>query len=151
MCCCSGSPSDGLILLTSSHHFLSTSHACATTCSMSSYCEVGFFSKRPWGLFFAFLVFFFCRATCGNLVPQPGVEPALLTLERGVVTTGPPRNSWASGLIGEWSEIEDLGTRCIITACVLATRPGLCPFPGFFTSETILPNFSLPVFFSVPP
>ena len=109
------------------------------------------FLQEALGFVFCIFGFFFCRATCGNLVLQPGVEPALLTLERGVLTTGPPRNSWASGLIGEWSEIEDLGTRCIITACVLATRPGLCPFPGFFTSETILPNFLLPVFFSVPP
>ena len=109
------------------------------------------FSPRGLGVCFVLFCFFFCCATCGNFVPQPGVEPVLLTLERGVLTTGPPRKSWVSGLIGEWSEIENLGTRCIVTACVLATRPGLCPFPGFFTSETILPNFSLPVFFSAPP
>ena len=31
-----------------------------------------------------------CPATCGILVPRPGVEPASPALEGGFLTTGPP-------------------------------------------------------------
>ena len=114
LCYCSGSPSDGLTLL-SSRHFLSTSlHACTARCCMSSFCEVGFFSKRPRGLFFAF--FFFCCATCGNLVPQPGIEPARPKLEHEVLTTGPSGKSWTSGfdwrMVWNWASVHHVYCHC---------------------------------------
>ena len=34
-----------------------------------------------------------CPATCGILVPQPGIEPIAPTLEGGFFTTGPPEKS----------------------------------------------------------
>ena len=51
----------------------------------------------------SFFFFFFqphC-ATCGILVPWPGIEPAPPVLEGGVLTTGPPGKSCSGHLLNE--------------------------------------------------
>ena len=40
------------------------------------------------------MVWDFGWGACGILVPQPGIEPTLPTLEGEVITIGPPGKSW---------------------------------------------------------
>ena len=46
--------------------------------------------------------------TCGILVPLPGIKPTSFALTGGFLTTGPPRKSWKSLLLGrerqKWAE-----------------------------------------------
>ena len=145
--CCSGSLSDGLILVTSSQHFLSTSlHACAARCSMSPYCKVSFFSKRPWGLFFAFFFFLFLPCYTWELSSPTRNwtrSPYFRTLDH---QGSPGPGFWLEN--GLKLRIWTPGALSLLVSWLLGLG---CPFAGFFTSETILPNFSLPVFFSAPP
>ena len=43
--------------------------------------------------FFAALGLLSCPATCGILVPQPGIEPTAPAMQGRFLTTGPPKKS----------------------------------------------------------
>ena len=73
------------------------------------------FSPRGLGVCFLHF-FFFCCATCGNLVPQPGIEPARPKLEHEVLTTGPSGKSWTSGfdwrMVWNWASVHHVYCHC---------------------------------------
>ena len=54
--------------------------------------QIFFFFFNCLFLFFNF-IFWPCRAACGILAPQPGIEPVSPVLEARISTTGPPEKS----------------------------------------------------------